>query len=151
MAIGADSLIHYFGVQDSLGNTPGAVANNSFSVVADLNAWTNDDDAILASAVLECAFSIAPDANSSISLFAALNAIQTTNDQLSPSANFEHVYIGSFPVKDVTVAQFIPIDIALPNTKTSQIYQFYIRNNTGQTVSASWDLHITPKALGLHG
>ena len=60
------------------------------------------------------------------------------------------VYLGAFPVKNVTTAQYIPLDVVLPNTKTSQGYDFYIRNNGGQTISAGWDLYVTPKTYGPH-
>lgn len=150
MAITTDAGVDFFGTQDSLDNTSASVASAAFSVVGDLVAWTNDDDAKTASVVLEATFSVAPDANSSVALFGQLNNIQSTNDQLAPTANFQHVYLGSFPVKDVTTAQFIPIVISLPNNNTSQEYNFFIQNNAGQTISSGWDIHITPKATGPH-
>lgn len=150
MAIGTDAAIEFFGTQDSLDDTSGTVADGAFSVAGDLLAWTNDDDAPTASVVLEATIAVTPDTNSSVSLFAQLLNIQSTNDQLVPTANFQHVFLGSFPIKDVTAAQFIPIVIDLPNNATSQIYQFFIRNNSGQTISAAWDIHITPKAIGPH-
>ena len=150
MTIGTDDAIDKFGTQDPLDDTSASVADDTFSVVGDLVAWVNDDDAGAASAVLECTFSVAPDANSSVALFAQLNDLVSTSDQLAPTANFQHVYLTSFPVKDVTSAQFIPQVISLPNNITSQSYNFFIQNNAGQTISAGWDLHITPKSIGPH-
>ena len=150
MAIAADSAVDFFGTQDSLDSTSASVADAAFSVVGDLVAWVNDDDAPQASVVLEATFSVAPDANSSVALFAQLNNVQSTNDQLAPTANYQHTYLGSFPVKDVTTAQFVTIPISLPNNGTSQSYNFFIQNNTGQTASAGWDIHITPKTIGPH-
>jgi len=150
MTIGTDSAIEFFGAQTSLDSTSGSVSNDTFSVAGDLSTFTNSDDAPQASVVLEATLSVAPDANSSVAFFAQMIDIQSTNDQLVPTANFQQVFLGSFPVKDVTTAQFIPIIISLPNNATSQIYQFFIQNNTGQTISAGWDIHITPKTIGPH-
>jgi hypothetical protein len=55
-----------------------------------------------------------------------------------------------FPLNDVTGAQFIPIEIALPNVGAGQVWQPFIQNNGGQSMSAGWDIHITPKAIGPH-
>ena len=59
-------------------------------------------------------------------------------------------YVGSFPVNDVTTAQYISINISLPNTVTSQQYELYVENVTGQSLPAGWDLSVTPKAIGPH-
>lgn len=155
MAIGTDAGIEFFGTQDTVtaGGGTSAVTDGSFSAGGDVvsGGWTNDDDALYASAVLTCTYSTAPTAKTTVSLYARLMDINGTNDQLVPTANFPHVFLGAFPLKDVTSAQYIPIDIGLPNTYTSQVYEFYIRNNGGQTMSAGWTLQITPKATGPHG
>lgn len=150
MAISTNSLIEFFGTQDTLGTSSSAVANNAFSVAADLSTWTNDDDAPRATVVLSCTFTVAPTANSVINLYLRLLDIQSTNDQPVPDANFTHVYVGSFPVNDVTTAQYIPIDITLPNSQTSQQYEFYVENKTGQSLPAGWDIYVTPKTYGPH-
>jgi len=150
MAIGTDASIDFFGTQDSLDSTSGSVADGAFSVAGDLSTWTNDDDAFTGSFVLEATFSVAPDANSAVALYAQLLDIQGTNDAPVPTANFQHVFIESIPVKDVTSNEFYPIIVDLPNNNASQIYQFFILNNSGQTMSAGWDLHPTPKAPGPH-
>ncbi len=150
MAIGTDAAIEFFGTKDSLDDTSGSVADGAFSVASDVLEWTNDDDAPMAAIILEATYASAPDANSSVNLFARPMNIVSTSDSDVPDANFGHVYVGTFPLNDVTSAQFITIDIRLPNTKTSQSYIFYIENNGGQTISAGWDLHIVPKTIGPH-
>lgn len=153
MAIGTDAAIHFFGTQDTLDNTTSSVTDGSFSDgTNDLSAWTNDDDAPMAHVVFEGTFSVAPDANSSVSLFARKVDIGDagTEDEEVPDANNTSGFVGSFGLNDVTTAQTKGITIALPNTKTSQIYHLYIQNNAGQTLSASWSLHITPVAIGPH-
>ena len=148
MAIGTNSAIEYFGTADTLGTTSALVLDAGFSIASDLSTWVNDDDAMVASLVFSATYSVAPDANSSVALFIRPLDISSTNDQDVPTANFQHSYVGSFPVKDVTTAQFSNINISLPNHVTSQNFEFYIQNNTGQTIPAGWDLIITPKAIG---
>jgi hypothetical protein len=150
MAIGSNSAIEFFGTQDTVTSTSSAVTDGSFSVAGDITTWTNDDDAPAAAVVFEGTYSVAPDVNSTVSLFARLMNIQSTNDQEIPDSNFQHTYLGSFPLNDVTTEQFVAIEVGLPNTKSSQEYDFYIQNNAGQTVSAGWDIHVTPKTIGPH-
>ena len=148
MAISTDAAIEFFGTQDTITGSGGTVVDAAFGAAA--TTWTNDDDAPMASVVLSCSYTTAPDANSSVNLYLRLLSIQSTNSQDVPDANFGHVYVGSFPLNDVTTQQYIPIDIRLPNTVTSQQYNFYIENNGGQTMDSDWNLYITPKAIGPH-
>ena len=150
MAIGADSAIEFFGTQDTVTSSSSAVSSGAFSVSGDIVTWTNDDDATMASIVLEATFASAPNANSRVALYARPLNIQSTNDGDTPDGNFEHVLLGSFPLNNVTSAQYIMIEVVLPNGKSSQEYEFYIDNNGGQTMSAGWDLYVTPKTIGPH-
>lgn len=150
MAIGTDSAIEFFGTQDTLGTTSAAVADDAFSIAGDLSTWTNDDDAPQASVILLANFSVAPDANSVINLYLRPLNMQSTNDGDVPDANFQHMYVGSFPLNDVTTAQYILITISLPNTKTSQEWEYYVENKSGQSLPAGWDIFTTPKTLGPH-
>lgn len=150
MAISTDAVVEFFGTQDTLGTSSAAVADAAFSIAGDLSTWTNDDDAPQASVTLLANYSVAPDANSSINLYLRPLDIQSTNDQDVPDANFQHTYVGSFPLNDVTTAQYIAIEISLPNTQTSQDYEFYVENQSGQSLPAGWDIYVTPKTLGPH-
>lgn len=151
MAIGTDSAIEFFGTQDTLGTSSATVADAAFSIAGDLSTWTNDDDALMASVTALIDYAVAPDASSSVNLYLRLLNTQSTNDSDVPDANFQHFYVGSFPVNDVTTNQYVTIDISLPNGKTSQEYEFYIENKTGQTIQAGWDIYVTPKTIGPHG
>ena len=150
MAIGSDSAIEFFGTQDTLGTSSADVTNNSFSIAGDLSTWTNDDDALMASVILLVNYASAPDVNTSVNLYLRPLNMEGTNDGDVPDANFQHMYVGSFPTNDVTTAQYILITISLPNTKTSQEYEFYVENKTGQTLPAGWDIFVTPKTIGPH-
>ena len=149
MAISTGAAIEFFGTQDTLGTSSAAVANAAFSIASDLSTWVNDDDAPMASVTLLANFAVAPAANTLVNLYLRLLDVQSTNDGTVPDANFQHTYLGSFPLNDVTTAQYIPITISLPNTYTSQAYNFHIENQSGQSLPASnWSLNITPKTIG---
>jgi len=150
MAIGTDSAVEFFGTQDTLGTSSATVADAAFSIAGDLSTWTNDDDAPMASVTALIDYAVAPDANTSVNLYVRLLNTQSTNDSEIPDANYQHKFVGSFPVNDVTTNQYITIDIGLPNSKTSQEYEFYIENRTGQTIQAGWDIYVTPKTIGPH-
>ena len=148
MPIGTNDAIEKFGTQDDVSSSSSSVADAAYSVSGDTSDWTNDDDAPLAAVVFEGAYTVAPDANSTVELFAQMMNIVGTDDSQTPTDEAPHVYLGSFPLDDVTSRQHIPIQVALPNTVTSQVYHFFIKNNAGQTLSASWQLHVTPKTVG---
>lgn len=150
MAISTDALVEFYGTQDTLGTTAATVADGAFSIASDLSTWTNDDDAPMASVTALLDWSVTPDADSSVSLYCRLLNVVSTNDGEVPDANHTHIYLGSFPINDVTTNQYISMDVSLPNGKTSQEYEFYIQNNTGQTIQGSWDIYITPKTYGPH-
>lgn len=152
MAISTDAAIHFFGTADDLDSTAASVADGAISVVGDLAAWTNDDDASSASVVFEGAFTTGPDVGSFIQLVARLMDIEGTNEATAPLADYQHTWLGAFPLDNVgsSTTQRIPIDIDLPNHHTSQIYNFYIVNNSGQSLDSGWTLHITPRTTGPH-
>jgi hypothetical protein len=152
MAISTDAAIEFFGTQDQVTTGGGSIADGGFSSISDATEWTNDDDAPMASFVLECDYTTAPTANTSVNLYAQLNEIRSTNDQPTPDSNYAHVYLGSFPLDAVgsSTNQSIAIDARLPNTKSSQKYQFIIENNGGQSMNSGWDLYVTPKTIGPH-
>jgi hypothetical protein len=159
MAITTDDTIHKFGTQDTLTvAVPGAVANGAFSAASDVNDWTNDDDAPLAIFILSLEdLSGAATAGDTIDLYCKpLNIIYTTGDHQGPNANCLTIYLGSFVVDAVDPAgtgdYYVLGPVALPNTKTSQEYEFYIYNNltTVGIDAADWELRITPISFGPH-
>ncbi len=148
MAIITNNAVEFFGTQSALGTSSASVADAAFSIAGDLSTWVNDNDAITAAVVLSATFGVSPTANSSVALFLRPLAVDGANDQGIPNANFQHSYVGSFPVDAITAAQTVSIVISLPNILTSQNYEFYIQNNTGQTLSAGWDIDVNGKAIG---
>ena len=155
MAIGSDASIEFFGTADALGNTTSAVTDGSFSDgTNDLNAWTNDDDAPYANVVLVWQYpSGTVDDDGAFNLYAQIqNPGGQTAETGVPTADHPHIHLGSFPVKDAgaTTDVSASIRIELPNTETSTVYHFYIENDSDVTMSAGWELEITPIAFGPH-
>lgn len=156
MAIGTDDGIHKFGTQDQVTvASPAAVADGAFSAASDVNDWTNDDDAPMASFVLVLQdLSAAPAAGLTVDLFCKpLNMVNTTGDHQGPNANTETIFLGSFLIDAVDPAatddNYVLGPVELPNVKASQEYEFYIKNNLGVSIDAAdWELWVTPIAIG---
>ena len=152
MAITVNDAIDKFGTQEEvtvLGSpVPPAVSNGAFSTAASVNQWTNTDDAPGAVFVGKFNYSSAPTANGTVELYARLLNIQSTNDMTAPDSNFQQVFLGSFPLNDATGNQYSVLEADLLNTKSNQVYEFYLYNNAGQTLSSSWQLWVTPKTVG---
>lgn len=155
MTIGTNTTIEFFGTPVVLGNTTSTVANDAFSDgINDLDAWTNVDDALLAKFVLEFTTATTGDANSELNLYARLMDVGDagTEDTEVPDANFPHHFLGKFKHNNPsTSAQTAFLQAGLLNNHTSQVYNFYVENKTGQTISAGWELTVTPAAPGPHG
>ena len=151
MPIGTDDTIEKFGTADtvSAGSTS-AVTDGSFSAAADAVDWTNDDDANRARARLTVTFASAPDAFGTIGLYARHMNIDGVSDAPEPSADFPATLVGVFRVEAAATTQRILCDMYLPNWDTSQVYNFYVANETGQSMAAGWDLDVKPVAAGPH-
>jgi hypothetical protein len=159
MAIGTDAAIHFFGTQTEVTvASPGAVANAAFSAASDVSDWTNSDDAPMAAFVLVLRdLSGAATAGDTIDLYCKpLNIVNTTGDHQGPNANCKTIYLGSFVIDAVDPAatddNYLLGPVGLPNTKTSQEYEFYIYNNltTVGIDAADWELWVTPVTYGPH-
>ena len=158
MAIAADAAIWFFGTQDVVDDTTTSlILTGDFSVVADIAEWTNDDDAPLANFILESQWTTTPPTDNvgSIDLYARVMNIRGTDEPGVPSALNKNIYLGHFPIDWAVAADTLWFSyiygVRLPNSKTSQPYEFYIHNNaTGQTITANWNMWITPWTEGPH-
>lgn len=95
-----------------------------------------------------------PTDGTTIDIFGRKLNVQSTSDTTIPDdANLDQ-FLGSFTVDGTTAtstAMFLTTNwLTLPNHKTSQEYDFYLKNNTGQTISADWNMWITPVTKGPH-
>ena len=157
MAISTDSIIDFLGTQDtvSAGGGTSAVVDAAFSASGDAATWTNDDDAELATFVLTFQYPSGTIDGNGIHLFARLMNIDGTADEPQPDTGWEEHLLGTF-VTDTGLAATtnnslsLGYDVQLPNMYTSQVYEFYVKNDCGVTMTAGWTLKITPKAKGPH-
>lgn len=152
MAISTNDLIPKFGTTDTIDDgSTSSIANAAFSVAADISAWTNDEDAPYARFILKCQWgTVTSVANKSIIVHARPINIDSTNDPVAPSAS-RVVPIAVFTVyaAATTTDYYYESSLAeLSVLKTSQEFEFYLENLTGQTISANWVLKIVPVAFG---
>ena len=156
MAIGAESTIEFHGTADTIHNSPATVTDGNFSIAGDVSQWTNDDDAPFAYFELRltaAGLGGAPSAGARVDLFTRLMDLRgTSDDSFTPTVdNFEHYRLGSFPVENQDANQNIVIGpVRLPNAETSQVHEFYIKNETGVALGTTWELYITPATFGPH-
>ena len=151
MAIGTNDLKDKFGTQDAVTTTGGSTADAAFTSAGQ---WTNDDDAPEAAALLVAQWATATSiAGKAINLYARVHNILSTTEAAAPSATHRVVYLGTFiaPASTAATDFYMPLvkgRMALPNYYTSTIIEFYIENQTGQTISANWSLYVTPITQG---
>lgn len=82
--------------------------------------------------------------NKVIELIAQELDVDGTKDTEAPTASFRHKVVESFPLKNVTSAQTIVVDVYdAPRKANYHIYQA-----SGQTLSAGWVLKATPFTYG---
>ena len=151
MAIATGDAIWKFDTEDEISDSTSSVSNGDYSVAGDVDStWANTTNVVVASAVLKATFGTNPDANSTISLFARLMNVEGSNDMPVIDDNFSGIYLGAFTSPDlVTAAQYLTLtEHPLPSVSASQIIEFYIKNDCGQTLSSGWELWVTPKTYG---
>ncbi|MBI2801245.1 MAG: hypothetical protein HYX63_13370 [Gammaproteobacteria bacterium] len=152
MAIGTNDTIIKFGALTAITTgTPASISSAAFSAASDIAAWTNADDAPLARFILKCQWATATGvANKSVILHARAINIDSTFDAVVPSAN-RLDQIGVFNVYAAATATdyyFESTECTLPLLKTSQEFEFYLENQTGQAISSNWALKIMPFTFG---
>lgn len=154
MTIGTNDLIDKFGTQDTVTTgTPGSIATGAFSASGDVALWTNDDDAPLAVFALTCQWAtVTSVANKRVALYARVMNVDGTSDPVAPSVNRKAQPLGAFLVYAASTATNYLFDsgtVRLPNAGGDQQYEFYLENQTGQTISSGWALKVTPVTQGV--
>lgn len=156
MAIGTNDAIRKYGTQDtvSAGGGTSAVSSTAYSASGDAAAWTNDDDSDQASAVLTFQYPSGTITTGGVQLLCRLLNIDGTTDEPPLTANWQGHFLGNFPTgTGMSATTDYAIEsgpFLLPSAKTSQEYEFYVRNSCGVTMTAGWTLKITPVADGPH-
>lgn len=149
MAISVNDGINKFDSATTVITTGSTIADGAFSLAGDVTQQTDTNDVGIMVAVFTGSYSVAPNANSSVPIFARLMNIDGTNDQQTPDANFQNIYCGGFPLNDVTGSQTSrPIEFAIPSVYTSQVVEYFIQNEAGQPLSAGATVKVTPKTRG---
>lgn len=149
--------IDKFGTQDvvTVAGGTSAVVDAAFSAAGDVvsGGWINTDDAELAAFALTFQYPSGTILGDGIHLFARLMNIDGTADEPQPDSGWEEHFLGSFTTDTGLAATTdntlsLGHDAELPNMYTQQVYEFYIKNDAGVTMTAGWTLKITPKAKG---
>ena len=143
-----------FGTQDtvSAGGGTSAVADGNFSATGDTIEWTNDDNARKASCLLIFQYPSGSINSDGVHLYMTLRNIDGTGDEPETDTNFESHYVGTFDTDAglaATTDQALTLghDIDLPNQYASQVYKPFIKADCGVTLTAGWELKITPKGI----
>lgn len=158
MAIGSNDAIYKYGTQDTVTVAGGtsAVTDTSFSASGDVvsGGWTNDDDAPLAMFVLTFQYPSGTIVADGIHLYARLMNVDGTADEPQPDSGWKQHYLGTF-VTDTGQAATTDTSytlgmVPLPSAYTSQVYEFYVENQSDVTMTAGWTLKVTPITAGPH-
>jgi len=146
MAITTGDAIYKRGTQIAVGSTGSAaqLSNGAMDVEAKV---TLSSDAPLADMVLNYRVGVTTGSGAAVHLYRRDINIQSTNSTPQPSLNNKSTYIGSFqiPTAISTGVDYRAILVGVPITPDCT---FYIENDTGQTLSAGWDLYATPVTYG---
>lgn len=147
MSISTGSVVEVFDTtQIEITNTPANVADSSFSIQSDITVWTNTDNTMTATMVLKATFPVAA-TSSIVRLYARPLNLVSTNSAPIPKSTYPYREIGMFHVDTSTTAtQYVDIQVRLPNHDDAAQFEFYIKNNTGKTMS-SWGLYIRPHSV----
>ena len=135
----------FLSISDNLAvASPGSIADGAFSPAADIDEWTNEHNAPFAAFKLNFTIGSAGTANSVVNLYAQPLNIVGTNDAEVPDSNFKNVYLGSFLYNNPgTGTQYSGIQVGLPNITHKQVYQFYLENELGVSIT-DFDLYVQP-------
>jgi len=157
VTIGTGDLVNKAGTQTLVSAaSPSSVASAAFSASGDVasSGWTNTDSVPFAAFALKCQWAtVTGVANKVINLYARAMDIQSTNDAVQPSANRKGTLIGWFVVYAASTGTDYWFNIEggyvpLPELAEGQVYEFYLENLTGQTISANWALYARPLTRG---
>ena len=154
MTIGTGDRVDKFGTLDDLDSTSAAVADGQYSVAGDIAAWTNDDDASRANVALTWQYdTVTLAAGAYAELHARRINYTGTTDEEVPSDDYRGALVGRFRLDDglATITNSVSMtSIDLDNFKTSQEYEFYIKNAAGVQISAGWKIEVMPVTDGAH-
>ena len=115
-------------------------ASGAFSTAAECTNPISNNLRPMAKATLSCSFSTAPTANMLVNLYRRGLAIDGTNDAETPSSAYPNEWVGAFPINAVTTQQYAEVMILLIEGDQ----EFYIENDTDQTMDADYIVTVKP-------
>ena len=137
----AGESIVVYGITVNAVTSGASVINTAFSVAPTSSVVGSH---VLADAVLSGTFAVAPVASQSVHLYRRDMNIKGVSAAPAPLASNKNIYVGSFILStDVTQT------INLPAIPLSPDCEFYIENDSGQTLNAGWTLDIKPFGYGI--
>jgi len=142
----SNEVITVWGTEKTLEASGGSCASAAIIQANDANYGVVADGASYADAdfALRCQWAtITSIENKTIDLFARDLNFDSTNDAIAPTATFTHRYVGSFKVSAVAANtdQYLLCTVR----DVPEEAEYYLINNTGQTISAGWTLKVTPR------
>jgi len=142
----ATPMIFLYGTEKRLqDNTSAALATGNYAVCATAGYTSTDTlDYRDAKLVLKCTIPVATVVSAKIHKYARRKNVQGTNHGSIPSANYRKDRIGSFIPNTGTAQQYI-VENVYDMPKEADIW---IENDSGQTISAGWELWIEPLTDG---
>jgi len=140
MALTSGAAIVEYGTQTTVITEAGTIAAAGFST--NVTALTLTDNVPLGDAVLAVTYALAPAAGDAVHLYRRDLNIDGVNGATVPTPTYKNIYVGSFSVDLVATAQYI----SLPDIPLSADQEFYVENDSAQTISAGMTLKVTPKS-----
>lgn len=142
----ANEAIAVWGTEKTLEANGGSIASAAVTIADDATYGIVADGASYPDAefVLVCQWAtVTSIENKSIALLARDLDIDSTNDQFAPTATFNHRFIGAFNISagSANTNQYFK----LTAQDVPKLAQYYLLNQSGQTISAGWTLKVTPK------
>ena len=152
MAIGTDAAIEVFGTTDPVDDTTtSAITDGNMCADADIATWTNDDDAPFVKLILRFQYPSGT-VDGSVDIHVRPINVDGTDAPPVPTTAASTGYAGSFEINTAVSATTDYPFVALVSlqsfsTKTSQEYEFRIKNVSGVTISANWDMDAIPASV----
>jgi|SRR5687768_2795245 len=142
----ANEAIYTWGTQKTLEASGASVSNATIAQANDSTYSVASDGSNYPDAefVLKVQFgTVTSIENTAISLFARPLNIDGTNDAPAPTATYMETHVGDFVVYGSAAAtdQYLWLEaFGVPKEA-----EYYIKNSTGQTITAGWTLKVTPR------
>jgi len=152
MTLPVGSAVEGFSTKDTIHNgTTGAISNGAMSVLGDVLAWTNTENAPLGKAVLVFQYPSGT-ITGDISLHVRPINIDGALDAPQPTTASKTGFAGTFGVAKTMpaltdVAHYCYVPFSAFSTKSAQEYEFYLFDATGAQITPGWRLYMTGSGL----